>query len=356
MPRSRPTLATVAEALGVSVMTVSNAYNRPEKLSAELRERVLATAAELGYAGPHATARSLRRGRTGALGVVLGETLPYAFEDPGALEFLRGLARAGAERGVALHLVPASGNEGDPALVLDAAVDAFVVFALPDAHPLVDALVRRGLPTVIEGGPELPGCPLVETDEPAAAAAAAGHLLELGHRRIGAVTLPIGGRERGDRPIEPGEVPAHRVTRGRLEGFREAVARGAARLIAREAAFNDRAQGEAAAGALLDAPERPTALLCMSDELAIGALRAAAARGLAVPGELSVTGWDDTAEAARADPPLTTVRQSLRDHGRVCAELAARALEGGEAAGVPRVWRQPWQLVVRRSTAPPAGA
>src|SRR5919199_3036463 len=177
MPRSRPTLATVAEALGVSVMTVSNAYNRPEKLSPELRERVLAVAAELGYPGPHATARSLRRGRTGALGVVLGETLPYAFEDPGALEFLRGLARAAAERGVALHLVPAAGNAGDPALVLDAAVDAFVVFSLPDGHPLAGALLRRGLPTVIQGGPELPGCPLVSIDERAAAAAAAEHVL-----------------------------------------------------------------------------------------------------------------------------------------------------------------------------------
>jgi DNA-binding LacI/PurR family transcriptional regulator len=350
MPRSRPTLATVAEALGVSVMTVSNAYNRPEKLSVELRERVLATAAELGYAGPHAMARSLRRGRAGALGVVLGETLPYAFEDPAALEFLRGLARAGAERGVALHLVPASGNDGDPALVLDAAVDAFVVFALPDGHPLAGALIRRGLPTVVEGGPELPGCPLVGIDEPAAARAAAGHLLALGHRRLGAITLPLGGRARGNRPVERGDAATHRVTRGRLEGFRAA----APELAAREAAFNDRSQGEAAAGALLDAPERPTALLCMSDELAIGALRAAAARGLAVPGDLSVTGWDDTPEAARADPPLTTIRQSLHDHGRVCAELAARALAAGEVA-VEGVWPQPWELVVRGSTAPPPG-
>jgi DNA-binding LacI/PurR family transcriptional regulator len=301
--------------------------------------------------------------------VVLGETLPYAFEDPGALEFLRGLARAAADLGVALHLVPASGNEGDPALVLDAAVDAFVVFALPDGHPLAAALARRGLPTVIEGGPDLPGCPLVGIDERAAAAAAAEHVLALGHRRLGVVSLPIGGRPRGDRPIAPDDRPAHRVTRGRLDGFRAV----SATLVAREAAFNDRARGEAAAGALLDAPEPPTAVLCMSDELAIGALRAAAARGLAVPGDVSVVGWDDTPEAARADPPLTTIRQSLREHGRVCAELAARRLAADEdaargaevatpaaagggdaAAGDPAAVRaQPWALVVRGSTGPP---
>src|SRR3954463_3610974 len=224
----RVTLATVAEALGVSAMTVSNAYNRPEKLSPQLRERVLAKAAELGYAGPNALARSLRTGRAGALGVVLGETLPYAFEDPAALQFLRGLARTAADSGVALHLVPASGDAGDPALVRDAAVDAFVVFSLPDGHQMAEALARGGLPAVIEGGPELAGCPLVGIDERAAAAAAAEHVLALGHRRIGGISLPVGGRPRADRPIETDTVPAHRVTRGRLEGYSEAIAELAA--------------------------------------------------------------------------------------------------------------------------------
>src|SRR4051812_15879923 len=265
----RVTLATVAEALGVSAMTVSNAYNRPEKLSPELRERVLAKAAELGYAGPHAVARSLRTGRAGALGVVLGETLPYAFENPAALQFMRGLARAAADGGVALQLVPASGDAGDPALVRHAAVDAFVVFSLPDGHPLAEAVLHRGLRTVTQGGPELPGCPLVTIDERAAAAAAARHLLALGHRRIGAITLPLGGRPRGDRPIAPDDMPGHRVTRGRLQGYRDA----APGLNAREAGLNDRERGEAAARALLAADEPPTALLCMSDELAIGAQR-----------------------------------------------------------------------------------
>src|SRR4051812_49734932 len=223
-PPRRVTLATVAEALGVSAMTVSNAYNRPEKLSPELRERVLATAAELGYAGPHAMARSLRRGKAEALGVVLGETLPYAFEDPGALEFLRGLARSAAERGVALHLVPASGNEGDPALVLAAVVDAFVVFSLPDGHPLAEALVRRRLPTVVEGGPELPGCPLVGIDERAAAAAAAAHVRGLGHRRLRAGSPPLGRPPRGAPPLAPGDVPGRPITRGRPGGDRAAGA------------------------------------------------------------------------------------------------------------------------------------
>ena len=318
-------------------MTVSNAYNRPEKLSAELRERILAKADELGYGGPDAVARSLRRGHTGALGVVLGEALPYAFEDPGAVEFLRGLAGASADAGIALHLVPASGGEGDPALVRAAAVDAFVLFALPDGHPLVAAVLRRGLPTVVQSGPELPGHPFVAIDERAAAAAAAEHLRALGHERLAVLSLPFSIAGRADRPLSLTEPPAHRVTRGRLAGF--GVAAG------REVAVNDRAHGETAAGTLLDGPEPPTGLLCMSDELAIGALRAAAERGLSVPGELSVVGWDDTPEAARADPPLTTIRHSLRDQGHHCAVLAAAG-----APAAPPVEPQPWELVIRAST------
>ncbi len=325
------TLATVAEALGVSTMTVSNAYNRPEKLSGELRARILAKADELGYAGPDALARSLRRGRTGVLGIVLGEALAYAFEDPATVEFLRGLAGAG----VPLHLVPASGGEGDAALVLNAAVDAFVVFAVPDGLPIMDAVVRRRLPVIIQGGPVLPGFPVVSIDERAAAGAAADHLRALGHTRLAVVSLPFSLADRADRPLRA-EAPAHRATRGRLAGYGVTVGR--------EVAVNDREHGELAAGVLLDGPEPPTGLLCMSDELARGALRAARRRGIAVPGQLSVVGYDDTPEALRAEPPLTTIRQSLRDQGQRCAELAAAGADGP-------VEPQPWELIIRGSTA-----
>ncbi len=332
MTSGRVTLATVAEALGVSTMTVSNAYNRPEKLSAELRERILAKAEELGYAGPDALARSLRRGRTGVLGVVLGEALTYAFEDPATVEFFRGLASAG----IALQLVPATGADDDAALVLDAAVDAFVLYALPDGHPLVEAVLRRRLPVVVQSAPRLEGHPFVAIDERAAAAAAADHLRALGHSRLAVLSLPFSLSDRADRPLRT-EPPAHGVPRGRLEGYGVSVGR--------EVQSNDRAHGAAAAGALLDGADPPTGLLCMSDELAIGALEAARARGLEVPRELSVVGWDDTPEARRADPPLTTIRQSLRDQGRRCAELAASGASGALAEP------QPWELVVRESTA-----
>ena len=116
------------------------------------------------------------------------------------------------------------------------------------------------------------------------------------------------------------------MTRGRLQGFGVS--------LGREVRNNDRAHGERAAGTLLDSDSPPTGLLCMSDELAIGALQAARARGLVVPRDLSVVGWDDTPEASRAEPPLTTIRQSLREQGRRCAELAA--VGASRAGGGPR--------------------
>jgi DNA-binding LacI/PurR family transcriptional regulator len=103
---NRATLQTIADELGVSRSTVSNAYSRPDQLSAELRARVLQTAERLGYGGPHPGARSLRRGRIGAIGVVLTADLSMAFTDPYAVAYLRGLAQAAEERETSLLLIP----------------------------------------------------------------------------------------------------------------------------------------------------------------------------------------------------------------------------------------------------------
>src|SRR5919202_5632994 len=108
-PSRRPTMRQVADAAGVSVMTVSYAYAQPERVSAEAATRVRAAAGRLGYPGPHPGARSLRRGRAGSLGVVLGEALTYAFEDPQAARFLAGVAEVCATERVGLTLVPITG-------------------------------------------------------------------------------------------------------------------------------------------------------------------------------------------------------------------------------------------------------
>src|ERR671915_176344 len=181
------TLMTVARAVGVSPTTVSNAYNRPHKLSPALRERILAAARDLGYPGPNPAARSLRRGRAGSIGLLFGEALTYVFQDPGAVEFLRGLAEGTARHNTALQLIAAldaEGREGAASLLANAIVDGLVVWTLPDRHPLLHLARERNIPLVIHGGPRVDDVPFVGIDDRAAARAAAEHVLALGHRSL----------------------------------------------------------------------------------------------------------------------------------------------------------------------------
>src|SRR3954451_24377887 len=145
------TLADVAAHLGVSRTTVSNAYNRPNQLSPGLREKVLAAAGELGYNGPDPMARGLRRGQTGSLGLVFDAPLSYAFTDPAAVLFLKGMATGLEEHGAALSIVPRvpEGAERSAELVRSALVDGYMLFCTPADDPRYAAVRARGLPFVL---------------------------------------------------------------------------------------------------------------------------------------------------------------------------------------------------------------
>jgi DNA-binding LacI/PurR family transcriptional regulator len=352
------TLTTVARAVGVSPATVSNAYNRPHKLTPALRERIFRAARDLGYPGPDPAARSLRRGRAGSIGLLFGEALTYAFQDPGAVEFLRGLAEGTARHNTVLQLIAAldvDEQEG-ASLLANAIIDGLVVWTLPERHPLLRLARERNLPLVIHGSPRLEGIPFVGIDDRAAAQAAAEHLLQLGHRSLGVVSQPF-GPSRGARRRDPAKLgrPGYRVTRERLAGYQAAASAATpqpALLDVYEVAVNSRDEGHRAALALLQATQRPTAVLAMSDELAAGVLAAARELGLRVPRDLSVVGWDDLPSARASDPALTTVSQSLHDQGRTCARLLLTATRG-ELAADDLVHLAPWQLITRDSTGPP---
>src|SRR5690349_10543158 len=195
--RRPATLASLAAELGVSRTTVSNAYNRPDQLSPELRRRVLETARRLGYPGPDPVARSLRTRKAGAVGLLLTENLSYAFRDPAAIGVLEGLALACEDAGVGLHLVPASPGREDVAAVHRAGVDGFVVYSVPDDDPHLGAVLERPVPTVIVDQPRVDGVDRVGPDDAAAVTAMAEHLISLGHRQIGVLCMRL-ARERND--------------------------------------------------------------------------------------------------------------------------------------------------------------
>src|SRR3954454_25050347 len=145
-------------------MTASYTYNQPSRVSEPARSKVLAAAARLGYAGPDPSARSLRRGSTRTLGVVLGEHLSYAFEDPGAVSFLAGVADVCADRGYGMTILPITGGDEDVSRVADAAVDGFIVWPTSEDDPVLAAVRGTKRPAVIHGGPALEGLRLVTID------------------------------------------------------------------------------------------------------------------------------------------------------------------------------------------------
>jgi DNA-binding LacI/PurR family transcriptional regulator len=346
------TLATIAAELGVSRMTVSNAYNHPDQLSPDLRAKVLETAKRLGYPGPNPLAATLSRGRVGALGLLFDDPLSYAFTDPAAVLFFGGVAAVCERLQVGLVLVPV-GVQAPPETDLTrvALVDGFVAYCdIPDDERL-QVIEERGLPMVIVDGPVRPGFPHVGVDDRGAARESAQHLLDHGHRRFGVVTLPLlpDGWE-GTADLDRQAATRFHCNRQRLRGYRDAldaagVDWGSVRV--EERMPHGRDAGLRAAGALLDRADRPTALLAMSDELAIGAMEAADERGIDVPGDLSVVGFDDTPAALQARPALTTVWQPHREKGEIAAGLL---LEPGDRTVADRML--PTELVVRASSGP----
>jgi DNA-binding LacI/PurR family transcriptional regulator len=341
----RVTLAQVAELAGVSVMTASYTYNRPARVSDQARSKVLAAAAQLGYPGPDPSARSLRRGSTRALGVVMGEHLSYAFDDPEAVSFMAGIADVCAARGFGMTILPITGAADDVPRITDAAVDGFIVWTTSDDDPILAAVQAMKRPAVVHGGPAVPGLGLVSIDN-RAAARAVGALAFAGAERPAVVSQPL-SQERvstitGGADITDVLFP---VTRERLEGYRQAAEdTGIAwrDVVVAVCARNDVAEAERIAATLLASAEPPDAIAAMSDQQAAGVVHAARAAGRVIPDDVAVTGWDDAAVAAQLG--LTTVAQSLREQGAACAHAAL-----GQR---PNSHTTSWSIVRRGSTRP----
>ncbi|MBM9468498.1 LacI family DNA-binding transcriptional regulator [Nakamurella leprariae] len=349
---SRPSLATVARAVGVSAATVSNAYNRPERLSAGLLQQIRTEAQRQGYAGPDPVAAQLSRGRTDTLGLLLTARLPAAFSDPGAVAFLEGLSTGCHGAGLNLLLIssePVAGRAQVPGrAVSNAVVDGFVVYSVREDDPSLRQIRDRQLPTVVVDSPApFPGADWVGPDDRAGARQLAEDLVAMGHRRIGVITAGGGGYSG---PVGLARVAADPVGvhHRRVLGIADALAEvGVTDLPIEERPVNSAAAGADALHALLTRCPELTAVCALMDVMALGALDAARARGLHVPSDLTVTGYDDIPQAATAG--LSTVHQPLQDKGRVAAELWLSHRPGGE----DRRRVLPTHVVVRGSSGPP---
>ena len=304
-------------------MTASYTYNRPSRVSDQMRNRVLAAAAHLGYAGPDPSARSLRRGSTRTLGVVFGEHLSYAFEDPGATAFLAGVAEVCTDHGYGMTILPVTGGINDVPRITDAAVDGFIVWNTFDDDPVLAAVQARKRPAVVHSGPTVNGLDLVTIDNRAAAQAVGAHAFA-GATRPAIVSTPLSPQRVSSILTGSGIADVEfSIVRDRLQGFRRAAEEGGFDwndVIVAVCSRNDATEAEHIATRLLTSPFPPDAIAAMTDEQAAGVIRAARTLGRLIPDQLAVTGWDDAAVARQLG--LTTVAQSLRDQGAACAHAA----------------------------------
>ena len=358
-PRRRATLASLAAELKVSRTTISNAFNRPDQLSAELRERVLATAKRLGYAGPDPVARSLRTRKAGAVGLLMAEPLTYFFSDPAARDFVAGVAQSCEELGQGLLLVavgPSRSLEDGTAAVLAAGVDGFVVYSVCDEDPYLQVVLQRALPVVVVDQPkDLSAVSRVGIDDRAAMRELADYVLGLGHREIGLLTMRLGrDRRQGLVDAERLRSAAFDVQRERIAGVWEAMKAAGLdpdSLTVVESYEHLPASGGNAAKAALEANPRITALMCTADILALSAMDYLRAHGIYVPGQMTVTGFDGVPEAIGRG--LTTVAQPSLQKGRRAGELLLNPPRSG-APTLPVVELLDTELIRGRTAGPPA--
>jgi LacI family transcriptional regulator len=341
----RPKIKDVAGLARVSPGMVSVVLNNAEgaRVSDATRQRILDAAAELGYT-PNRLAQSLRTQRTQTLGMISDRivTTPYAGR------MIQGVQDAAWESGYIVELI----NTGDDADLEAEAIAALLARQVDGVlyatmyHRIVDVPVAlRGHPVVVlDSETRTEGIDAVVPDEFEGGRTAARRLLDVGHRRIGHLS-------------ELQDVPAARL---RLEGFRQTLAEAGCfdeTLVLAEEAVS--AGGERGARELLSRPDRPTALFCYNDRMAMGVYRAARKLGLEIPGDVSVIGYDDQElVAAELEPGLTTVALPHFDMGRRAAKLLIAHIERSQhetKATDIGPFLEPCPLVERGSVAPPPG-
>jgi DNA-binding LacI/PurR family transcriptional regulator len=337
----RVTIADVAEAAGVSKTAVSFAFNNPGRLNVATASRIMEIADSLGYR-PDPVARMLTQRRTGTIGLLTPQALASIFSNPFFGMFSAGVAAVAEEGGYGLHFIsPLHGSLSRA--IARATVDGVVAIGLAADHPEIAEIRRAGIPMTTVDSDPFDRIASVDVDDEGGAKAAAEHLIALGHREI----LVIGIERAEHAPSGAEDVVARRLRGYRLALEAIGVTIDDGDVIVSQATY---AGGLGAIERAWAAGRRPTAILAMSDAIAIGAIRGLRDRGLSIPGDVSVVGFDDIELAENTDPPLTTVHQPIRGKGEEAARLLLSLIEGrGEPPGHRRLATR---FIVRASTGP----
>jgi DNA-binding LacI/PurR family transcriptional regulator len=337
-------LKQVSLKLGVSTATVSNAFNRPDQLSAKLRDRILRESAELGYHGPNFAARSLRKGESGVIGVMLADSLSYSFSDPVANQLLQGISEVLAEHNKQLLLFSSLVDSAEQSSA-ESLPDGFILYGALKGNTF-ERLLRANKPLIaVDFETELTSA--VSIDDEQGAYCVAKHLLTASRSNIAVLGLRLIDSQRVCRLTQQDlKDESIEISRNRLAGYIRA-AEEKSLTIAPERIWhipvNTPDSAETAAREALTVSPRPDILLCMSDVIALAAVRVAKELNIRIPQDISIAGFDDIPEASRSDPPLTTVCQQSLEKGRAAARMLFEGKKGEKLVLETR-------LVVRESS------
>ncbi len=343
----RVTIKDIAEKAGVSKAAVSFAFNNPEQLSEATLERILNVAKELGYR-PHPVASNLKTRRTGCIGLLVPQTLPEIAQNPHLLAMMEGIGTVCHQHGLSLMIVPPlKGNLHDA--VARAAVDGFLTLGLETFRDTMQVIQERDVPFVMVDSELVDGIPCVNTDDELGAYLAMMEILKAGHRQI--LILGIRSDTGGDYTQYSGTL------KRRVAGYMRALKSVGLTIDNKHICLVESACSIEGGAALFhhfwDTDYRPTAIVAMADVMAVGVLQAAQARGLQVPHDLSIIGYDDIEVASLTCPPLTTIRQPIVEKGltatHLLVDLMTNKLEN-------RHITLPVELVIRKSIQPPLRA
>ena len=339
-PKRNVTIADIAAAAGVSKTSVSYTFNNPDRVAEGTARRIQFIADQLGYS-PNPLARSMSKGRTGTFGVLVPQALEEVLANPFFATFLGGVAATVQDAGYSILLVPPVKGSVERAIG-NAAVDGFLTLGLETFRPTMHVLERRRLPYVMVDSEPANDLACVNVDDITGACDAMRLVLQSGHRCI--ALLGIRSPQRGRWRDYTGTLRRRMTGYNRaLEDYGLSMESPGVRLLETEVSEQG---GRTALRRLLRQHPRPTAVVAMSDLIAIGALEEALEQGLDVPQDLAIVGFDDIPQAEWVRPALTTVRQPTHEKGKLAAQLLVD-LVADDAA--PRHIILPTSLVVRQT-------
>lgn len=341
---SKVNINDIALKSGFSKTAVSFAFNNPTRLSDATLKHILAIAEELGYS-PDPVARNMSTGRTGVIGLLVPQPIDEMFRNPYFPEFVEGIGEVCTRSGFSLMLVPPL--KGSMRRAIDnAAVDGILTLGLEEDKATMVVARQCRVPFVTVDSDPIEGVPAINVDDTGGASQAMEHVLDMGHRNIAILAIRSGKQARYQEYVG--------TLRARMHGYMMALEKygltfngHSVRLLECVSTENGGVEGF---HTLWRSRQRPTAVIAMSDIIAIGVIKAAKAEGLHIPKDLSIVGFDDITLASLIHPALTTVSQPSTEKGRQATNLLVKLIE---SAVEPTHQILPTLLVIRESVCPP---